>query len=320
MPLPSAPTLEDLIDVAAVQSLMEDFYALVGVPVSVVDAEGRVLVGVGWQDICTRFHRVHPDTCRACLESDTTLATGVQPGEFRLYKCKNNMWDVATPIVVGDRHVGNVFSGQFFFADEAVDHEAFRQQARRFGFDENAYLAALNRVPKLSREAVNRALAFYVKLAQMVSRLGDTNASLARAIEERDALIDARNRALHAESRQREQLRVTMASMGDGVIVTDERGRVTFLNKIAEMLTGWSSAEAQHRPLGGVFKIVDEMSGEAVESPVDHVLRTGVVVGLANHTLLMARDGQEIPIEDSAAPVGRWICRCGIGLSPVVWA
>lgn len=199
----SLPQLSELIDVRAVQSLMDDFYDLAGIPMSLVDLEGRVLVGVGWQDVCTRFHRVHPETCRACKESDTHLTTGIRPGEFRLYKCHNAMWDAATPVVVGDRQVGNVFSGQFFFDDETVDHEVFRRQAERYGFDTEQYLRALDRVPRLSRRQVDRGLAFFVKLAQLISRLGEANVSLANGVAQRDLLIREREQAVEETDRER---------------------------------------------------------------------------------------------------------------------
>ncbi len=112
--------LADIIDVPKIQSLMDEFHKLVGIPMAIIDLKGNVLVGVGWQKICTQFHRVHPETCKHCLESDLQLTAGIAPGEFRLYKCKNNMWDVATPIMVGGQHMGNLFCGQFFFEGEAV--------------------------------------------------------------------------------------------------------------------------------------------------------------------------------------------------------
>jgi PAS domain S-box-containing protein len=102
---------------------------------------------------------------------------------------------------------------------------------------------------------------------------------------------------------QREQLRVTLSSIGDAVIVTDTSGVVTFLNPVAQELTGWPPQEAAGQPLECVFRIVNEHSRLAAEDPVRKVLRQGVVVGLANHTLLLARDGREIPIDDSAAPI-----------------
>src|SRR5579872_6097280 len=93
-------------------------------------------------------------------------------------------------------------------------------------------------------------------------------------------------------------LETALASIGDAVIVTDEKGRVTFLNPIAETLTGWSVAEAKERPLIGVFRIVNERTRALVENPVDKVLQSGLIQGLANHTVLLAKDGREIPIDD----------------------
>jgi two-component sensor histidine kinase len=181
--------LADIIDVAAVQKLMDMFYVAAHIPMSILDLKGRVLVGVGWQDICTNFHRVHPDASRHCLDSDTQLSRGLSPGEFRLYKCKNNMWDVATPIVVAGQHVGNVFSGQFFFEGEPVDREAFRAQARGYGFPEEEYLAALDRVPRLSRESLDTGMAFFIQMAELLSQASYGNLKLARSVAERDAAL-----------------------------------------------------------------------------------------------------------------------------------
>lgn len=181
--------LADIIDVEAIQSLMDDFYELAHIPMSIIDLKGTLLVGVGWQEICTRFHRVHPDSCKYCVESDTQLSAGIPAGESRLYKCKNNMWDIATPIMVGGKHVGNVFSGQFFFDEEPLDYERFRAQARAYGFNEDEYVAALERVPRLSRGTVDRGIAFFMKLADLISQLSYSNIKLARSLSERDALM-----------------------------------------------------------------------------------------------------------------------------------
>ena len=102
---------------------------------------------------------------------------------------------------------------------------------------------------------------------------------------------------------QREWLRVTLTSIGDAVIATDLDGSVNFINPTAEALTGWTTAEAIDKPLGEVFRIVNEETRAPVESPLSIIAREGIVVGLANHTTLLARDGREIPIEDSGAPI-----------------
>jgi PAS domain S-box-containing protein len=106
----------------------------------------------------------------------------------------------------------------------------------------------------------------------------------------------------HAEQ-QRESLRVTLASIGDAVITTDAAGRVTYLNPVAESLTGWTNEEAAGQFLPRVFHIVNERTRKAVENPVEKVIATGYIVGLANHTVLIAKDGTERAIDDSAAPI-----------------
>jgi PAS domain S-box-containing protein len=100
-----------------------------------------------------------------------------------------------------------------------------------------------------------------------------------------------------------EQLRVTLSSIGDGVIATDAAGRVTQINLVAEHLTGWTDVEAFGRRLEEIFVIVNEETRQPVENPINRVLREGVIVGLANHTVLIARNGQDIPVDDSAAPI-----------------
>lgn len=109
--------------------------------------------------------------------------------------------------------------------------------------------------------------------------------------------------AREQERRQREQLHVTLSSIGDAVIVTDVRGRITFMNPVAVMLTGWAPEEAAGQPLDQVFRIINEETRQPVENPAMKVLREGVIVGLANHTVLLARDGREVPIDDSGAPI-----------------
>ncbi|MBU4604261.1 MAG: PAS domain S-box protein, partial [Proteobacteria bacterium] len=104
-----------------------------------------------------------------------------------------------------------------------------------------------------------------------------------------------------ADSRQ--WLATTLTSIGDAVIATDRLGRVSFLNPTAADLTGWPPDQAKGRPLTEVFKIINEHTLKPVTSPVDKVLQAGAVVGLANHTLLVAKDGRRLPIEDSGAPI-----------------
>ena len=182
------PDLADILDAPQIQALMEDLYRITGFKMSIIDLKGQVLVDVGWQDLCSKFHRIHPETHRRCNESDTDLTIGVPQGEFKAYRCKNNMWHLVTPIIVGGRHMGNLFMGQFFFADEQIDYDLFRAQARTYGFPEEEYMAALEAVPRHSEELVNLGKAVFLRLTDMFSKLSYANIKLAHSLAERDRL------------------------------------------------------------------------------------------------------------------------------------
>jgi PAS domain S-box-containing protein len=144
-------------------------------------------------------------------------------------------------------------------------------------------------------EAYGSDLARLGRVLQVMNDLADRCA---------EVIADAYLARRDASTVAREQdLATTLDSIGDAVIVTDASGLITRMNPVAERLTGFPLADCIHRSLGDVFKIEDEDTGEAVESPVVRVLREGVVVGLANHTVLVARDGTRRPIADSGAPI-----------------
>ncbi len=114
-----------------------------------------------------------------------------------------------------------------------------------------------------------------------------------------ESLHRARRRVVANERRYA----VTLSSIGDAVIATDNNARVTFANPVAEVLTGWPLAEAIGKPLAEIFRIVNEETRQPVEDPAAKVLKLGTVIGLANHTALISRDGREVLIDDSSAPI-----------------
>lgn len=133
--------------------------------------------------------------------------------------------------------------------------------------------------------------------------VGSSLLVFAVAIASLNRTLRRRIAAERAAGESEELLRVTLESIGDAVIATDVDGNVVFLNAVAQQLTGWRGAEAIGLALHQVFHIVDEFSREVVESPAEKVLREGVIVGLANHTVVIARDGTEHPIDASGAPI-----------------
>jgi PAS domain S-box-containing protein len=124
-----------------------------------------------------------------------------------------------------------------------------------------------------------------------------------RSILEINMDISTRKRAEERLHEQREWLRITLLSIGDAVIATDRDGAVAFLNPVARTLTGWKEEDALGRPIQEIFHIINEQTREPVENPALRAIREGIIVGLANHTVLVARDGTERPIDDSGSPI-----------------
>lgn len=155
-------------------------------------------------------------------------------------------------------------------------------------------------VPITDRGEVLAVLDFFLleareEDAEMVSIVATAAAELGALVRRKRAELDL--------ARTSERLAVTLRSIGDGVITTDSRGIVERLNPVAEALTGWDQASAAGQPLSDVFQIVNEFTREPSENPVHRALESGRAVGLANHTVLISRDGSEYILNDSAAPI-----------------
>ncbi len=249
--------LAEIIDVPAVQALMDDFYTLTDLPIAVIDLEGRVLVGTGWQDICTKFHRINPETLANCLESDRVLTQGVARGEFRAYKCKNGLSDTVTPLFVGDTHVANVFTGQFFYDDEEPDIAFFEQQAARYGFDRDGYLDAIRRVPRVSHATVDALMRFYIRLAEQIAQVGYSNRMLSQTVEDL-----ANTESKLQESSQLNQQVIDGAREGIIVYGTDMRYKV--FNPFMETLSGVMASEVLGKLPGEAFPFL--MSAGVIEN------------------------------------------------------
>ncbi|MGE5466548.1 MAG: PocR ligand-binding domain-containing protein [Ignavibacteria bacterium] len=211
--LPEEFGFADLVDVPELQGLMESFHQLTGVANAIIDLQGAVIAHAGWQSLCTRFHRVNPETRRRCIESDTALAGSMTRGEhFALYRCLNGLVDTASPIVVGGRHLANVFTGQFFVAPP--DLEFFRRQAAEFGFDEAEYLSAVREVPVIAQERVEVITGIYARLAQILATNGMDRLRQVVAegkLEEANRGLEQRTRELEAANRELEEFSYSMS-------------------------------------------------------------------------------------------------------------
>lgn len=191
----------ELVDAGELQALCESFTTATGVGSTIVDRGGVILAASGWQEICTHFHRTHPETLVRCQESDTVLASQLEPGQaFRIYQCRNGLVDVAAPIRIAGEYIANFFIGQFFL--QPPDQRHFLAQAEQFGFDKTAYLEALAKVPIYSERRAHELTCFMSRLASLVGEMG-----LARKQAE-DALAEERRK--HAAAQM-----IPLESLGD---------------------------------------------------------------------------------------------------------
>ena len=417
-------SIQKLVDIPRLRALFEEFSRSTGFTTGLVSyPEQELLIATGWRDICVKFHRACPKAAECCKESNIHLTACLKElKELNIKPCGNGLVDAATPIIIRGMHLASLATGQILLAPP--DLAFHRNLAKEYGYDEEAYLAALAKVPVVSEEQLKGVLKFLSGMAVQMGEEGlrslqlqetgdvlrenaekhkvildtamdgywmndmdgrllevneaycrmsgysaqelltmcvadlevnETAEDIAEIIQKLTVIGELRFETRHrrkdgsiydieasiqyrptdktivaffhditkrreAEEAMRKSLResqevemalqkseenlsITLESIGDGVIATDSDGRITRMNPVAERLTGWLLEEAAGRPMVEVFQIVNAYTREPVLDPVQKVLDHGKIVGLANHTVLLARDGHEYQIADSAAPI-----------------
>lgn len=181
--------LAELVDVLRLQRLMDALYEAVGIPSGIIDKDLNVLTKTGWQDICIDFHRMQPETLQNCKESDDYIRDNLHKGSYFGYQCKNGMLDYACPIVIEEQHMGTLFIGQFFLAPP--QEEYFLKQAKKYGFDEEKYMAALRKVPVIKKEQMDLILIFFVELANLIAEMATRNFKQLEVVTFLEALMNA---------------------------------------------------------------------------------------------------------------------------------
>jgi PAS domain S-box-containing protein len=170
-------SFSDLVDTDKIKELLTSFYELTGFISALEDLDGNILectagyVAIGWHDICLDFHRKHPETLKKCIESGTKICDKLKAGETQSsHICLNGLVDIAVPICIEGEHLANLFTGQFFF--EPPNIEFFREQAHKYGFDEEKYLKALSKVDVFSEEFIEKGMSFLTNLASVIGEMG----------------------------------------------------------------------------------------------------------------------------------------------------
>ncbi|HEX9022573.1 MAG TPA: PocR ligand-binding domain-containing protein [Geobacteraceae bacterium] len=231
-------TFPQLVDLEKIRQLLEAHFKITGMLSAILDTEENVLVAVGWQDICSRFHRANPQTCARCRESDAYIKSHLTDfdGEYLEYRCRNGLRDVAVPIFIGGEHLATFFTGQFFYTDDKPDEEYFRAQAREFGFVEADYMAALSRVQVHTREQVKSFMEFSRCLVQMIAEMGLNNLELSREVA-------IRTKAEKESQESRDYLERIIDTIADPIFVKDREHRLLLVNAAECELAGRSREE-----------------------------------------------------------------------------
>jgi len=240
----------DLVNINKLNTLMQSFYQATGIPSGIIDVRGNILVAVGWQEICQNFHRKNLHSEELCRQSDECikqqLATQTTDKPYLCYKCPHGLIDAVAPIIIDGLHVANVFQGQFLF--EKPDVNYFIRQAERYGFDKEAYLAALTKVPIYTHERLDNIMRFSVEFAEMIA---DLAVPRLRQIEQQKQALQ----------RGDEQIFMIFNSTPNVAIQAyDEHGNITFWNNASEQLFGFRQVEVIGRPCKEIL-LDDEDAG-----------------------------------------------------------
>lgn len=231
-------SFRDLINTEELQKMMDLLYDSTGFPSAIIDVDNNILVATGWQDICTKFHRIHPETRQKCFESDHYILEHLTEGRFIEYKCKNGLWDIAQPVIIEGKHVATVFIGQFLYEDEKPDIAFFEGQAERYGFDKDEYIAALRRLPVFSRETVKKIISFYVLLTNTLSKQGLASLKQLRELRSR--------KSAEQKLREKERRLSTLMANLPGMAYrcrNDKNWTMEFVSNGCRDLTGYPPAD-----------------------------------------------------------------------------
>ncbi len=225
---PKKLTLRDLIDVEQFQLLQDRLSEIHAFTTAILDNDGTILTASAWQDVCTKFHRPNAECAKACMQSDKYIQSHLAEANSSVsYECLNGLIDNATPIIIDGVHYGNFFTGQFFLKEP--DLNFFRAQAKKYGFDEEAYLEAVRKVPIWTEEKLQSYIFFIKGLIEVITGMGSKNL---KELESRQQLLE-----------NNERYRTMIQTAMDGFWVVDEGGAILEVNEAYCRMSGYSEEE-----------------------------------------------------------------------------
>jgi len=282
-------SFNDLVNFRQLQSIFNNFSIATGFAAELISfPDHEVLLQTENQCVCSAFQTDNLKEVFCCKECKLQiLQQACNSQTLVIHKCKNGLMKAAIPVIVEGVYLANFLSDVVLF--HKPDKDWFEQLARKHNCDAEQLFQAVKNVPILHRKAFEKAMVCLREMAENLAAQG---------------LAEKRATFLATTLREsNEHLKVTLNSIGDGVILTDLKGYVQVLNPVAQKLTGWSQEEAIGCSIKDVFQIQEVGSGESVANPVYQVIETGKIIKLPSNTVLISKDGSFYQIADSAAPI-----------------
>lgn len=232
--------LKDLIDIRLIQNLQDKLNEIFSFPSAIIDTEGNLLTATAWQDICTKFHRVHPQSASECRKSGRYINDHLhEANPAMIYPCPHGMVDCATPIIIDGKHLGTFLTGQFFLKEPDIDF--FIRHAEKYGFDKEKYLEAVSKVPVWSEERINQNLSVIKIITEILGEIGYKNL-LER--EERKVIEKTMSELRQLElnlNKSENRFRDIVENSSDFIWEVDENGLYTYCSDKIRDILGYSS-------------------------------------------------------------------------------
>ncbi|MHA1658858.1 MAG: PocR ligand-binding domain-containing protein [Promethearchaeota archaeon] len=289
-------TLTDLIDLDHLQTIQDAFAKANNIASLITDTDGNPITKASnFSKVCEIIRGTKKGN-EQCIRSDKIMGNKAKSLMKPIYEeCQScGFVDASAPIIVSGKYMANWLIGQSNVM--GVDAKRIKEYAKEIGANVEEMLKAFSTMEQSSLEHFEKVLDLLWIMAKEISTIGYNNLKLAKQNENLKVIEKKLKES-------QEWLSTTLMSIGDAVIATNTGGNILLLNPIAESLTGWKQDEAIRKPIEKVFNIINEFSRKSIENPIARVLREGIVVGLANHTILISKDGKEIPIDDCGAPI-----------------
>ncbi len=284
----------DFFDLDEIQRLQDLFSESTGVASIITTPEGvPITKASGFSDFCLEVRKTKVGL-ENCMYSDSVIGSPNVDGP-RIQRCKSGgLYDGGASIMAGDQHIANWLIGQII-EDDAKRPELI-EYAEKIGVSNLNINAMLDSITKMSLDQFTKVCNFMVFNAQLLSKLALDN--LLKREE-----IDARKEVENRLRREKEQFKVTISSIGEGVITTDKQGNIAYMNRIAGEITGFNCDEAMGKPLSDIAKIVNERTKKEQNRVFGDVFHSGKTVNLSSSSILISRDGTEKSIISSVAPI-----------------